>query len=592
MLLIRVNCYLCIYLILESMRKPLLLIILLLIALGIRAEGTKEIMPTSLSHGMLIIYPGFTSFATYGCAEQFQLKIKISTSTENIHYGFGDVLDDNGNVISGNTEYRIKDPNGNIVFTGNVPKSGTGYISTHSQAVAGPTATSGSSGGYTGLMYNPSMSGDYIIEFSTSASNRFMFRYFDITVATGSGTKKPGRVWSKSWQFTAQIQNFSTYYPFSGSVYVYSDDQIVTKVNFNNIQPYVFSVTCNDVGTNNTGNPEIDRQSKNGTSVNLLAQYKIFLNDPDPSVYPTGTFGAITAPITSQSFCNGGTNFSITVNKVGKVEMFFDINPLPGVQAEDLKITENVVVGSNTIYWPGTNGLGQFMSNGTVIPVTVTYINGLTNLPLKDPDNHPNGFIVNLIRPTGPSPKIYWDDTQLATGTINLDGCEISEGCHNFSSTIGDGNTINTWWYASSTSTDVIEFEYRYTSYATATVPLCPGTNLVINGNTISTPGTYQFTLVNYQGCDSIVTYTVNAATNPTVTLPPDQTLCPGENFTLDAGTGYASYLWSTGANTPSIVVNQPGTYSVTVTNAAGCPATDSFTYSSSGPGPTFIKHN
>lgn len=574
------------------MRKPLLLMALLMAVLAMRGEGTKEIMPLSSSYGMMIIYPGFTDFATYGCSDQFRLKIKISTSSENIHYGFGDVLDNNGSIVTGNTEYRIRDPNNIVVFTGTIPKSGTGFISTHAQAVAGPTATTGSTGGYAGLMYNPSMSGDYYIEFSTSASDRYMFRFFDITVSTSTGTKKPGRVWSKAWQLTAEIQNFSNYNPFTGSMFVYSDDQIVTKIGFNNIQPYVFSVTCNDAGTNFTGDPEVDRQSKYGTSINLLAQYKIFLNDPDNAVYPTGAFGALTGPVTTQSACNGGTNFYIPVNKVGKVELFFDINPLPGVQPEDMKITENVVVGLNTIYWPGTNGLGAFMTNGTLIPVTVTYINGLTNLPMKDPDNHPNGFVVSLIRPTGPNPKIYWDDTQIAGGTVNLNGCTAMEGCHSFSSGIGDGNTINTWWYASSTSTDLVEFDYRYTSYGTGTASLCPGATLVLNGQTITTPGIYQHTLINFQGCDSIVNYTVSAATNPVVNLPPSQTLCPGEEITLDAGAGYATYVWSTGAATSSIVVSQPGSYSVTVTNAAGCQASDSFDYTSSGPPPNAIKHN
>ena len=44
---------------------------------------------------------------------------------------------------------------------------------------------------------------------------------------------------------------------------------------------------------------------------------------------------------------------------------------------------------------------------------------------------------------------------------------------------------------------------------------------------------------------------------------------------TLDAGTGFSSYQWSTGVSTQSIVVNNPGTYWVTVTNTNGCTITD-----------------
>ncbi len=48
----------------------------------------------------------------------------------------------------------------------------------------------------------------------------------------------------------------------------------------------------------------------------------------------------------------------------------------------------------------------------------------------------------------------------------------------------------------------------------------------------------------------------------------------------LDAGAGFASYSWSTGATSQTISVSESGTYSVTVTNESGCPMTDEMTYS------------
>jgi len=44
---------------------------------------------------------------------------------------------------------------------------------------------------------------------------------------------------------------------------------------------------------------------------------------------------------------------------------------------------------------------------------------------------------------------------------------------------------------------------------------------------------------------------------------------------TLNAGPGFNSYQWSTGAVTQSIIINTPGTYWVTVTNTNGCNLTD-----------------
>ncbi|MCC6412875.1 MAG: T9SS type A sorting domain-containing protein, partial [Saprospiraceae bacterium] len=48
--------------------------------------------------------------------------------------------------------------------------------------------------------------------------------------------------------------------------------------------------------------------------------------------------------------------------------------------------------------------------------------------------------------------------------------------------------------------------------------------------------------------------------------------LISGQSITLDAGLpGGTNYSWSTGANTPSITVTQPGAYAVTATSATGC---------------------
>jgi hypothetical protein len=44
---------------------------------------------------------------------------------------------------------------------------------------------------------------------------------------------------------------------------------------------------------------------------------------------------------------------------------------------------------------------------------------------------------------------------------------------------------------------------------------------------------------------------------------------------TLNAGSGFTSYLWSTSATTPSITVNTNGTYYVTTTDNNNCITTD-----------------
>jgi hypothetical protein len=89
--------------------------------------------------------------------------------------------------------------------------------------------------------------------------------------------------------------------------------------------------------------------------------------------------------------------------------------------------------------------------------------------------------------------------------------------------------------------------------------------------------GSFRVTVTDANGCSAqsaVTTVTVEPLPDATVTLSGSPILCDGAAVTLTAAAGGASYLWSTGATTAAISVYQPGSYSVTVTGAAGCTAT------------------
>jgi hypothetical protein len=98
------------------------------------------------------------------------------------------------------------------------------------------------------------------------------------------------------------------------------------------------------------------------------------------------------------------------------------------------------------------------------------------------------------------------------------------------------------------------------------------------NSISVSPSATTTFTLTGTTaGCVSdpvSAIVTVNAL--PIIDLGADIVLQQGQQAVLNANSTDLIYLWSSGESTPSIVVNVAGTYSVTVTNAAGCSATDS----------------
>jgi len=114
--------------------------------------------------------------------------------------------------------------------------------------------------------------------------------------------------------------------------------------------------------------------------------------------------------------------------------------------------------------------------------------------------------------------------------------------------------------------------------------------------NTVSTNGTYIVVVTSPAGCTESDTINVTLNSNPNVVANPDQTICAGSSASISA-TGAQSYLWSTGAQAPSITVSPTvsTTYYVTGTDVNGCQATDittvyvqpmpvaSFTYTMNG---------
>ena len=55
-----------------------------------------------------------------------------------------------------------------------------------------------------------------------------------------------------------------------------------------------------------------------------------------------------------------------------------------------------------------------------------------------------------------------------------------------------------------------------------------------------------------------------------------DTTICAGDSIVLDAGSGYDTYLWSDSIATQTLTVRDSGTFTVVVTDTAGCTITDS----------------
>lgn len=96
----------------------------------------------------------------------------------------------------------------------------------------------------------------------------------------------------------------------------------------------------------------------------------------------------------------------------------------------------------------------------------------------------------------------------------------------------------------------------------------------------VTQAGTYILTVTTATGCQAVATAQVRLATPPTVRLPADSLLCaqgaPRLLRPVAVSADVVAYRWQDGSTQPTFQATQPGTYTLTVANAAGCTATAS----------------
>ncbi|MDB4655439.1 T9SS type A sorting domain-containing protein [Flavobacteriales bacterium] len=121
----------------------------------------------------------------------------------------------------------------------------------------------------------------------------------------------------------------------------------------------------------------------------------------------------------------------------------------------------------------------------------------------------------------------------------------------------------------------------NFTGIAGTDIPGTDGSYLWGNAETtqsitVTQTGTYSVMFTDGLGCQSMDEVYVEFGTgNVIINLGADTALCNGEILTLDAGSGFVSYEWSTLGTGQTLEVNVPGDYSVTVTDALGCTGID-----------------
>lgn len=287
------------------------------------------------------------------------------------------------------------------------------------------------------------------------------------------------------------------------------------------------------------------------------------------------------------------------------------VDPLPVVNlGPDL----TVCPGQQAIFDPGPGFISYLWTGGSINQTLTTSATGNYSVQVTDANGCQNSDAINLFNYNPTAPTI--------TGVNQI--CPGSATALN----AGTGPAANPyvsyqWNTGATTQITSVAFPGTYTVTVTdgngcqttdqivvtqATAPsvnletdttICQGTPIVISPLSVSAgvsyswstggsnsvivvsnPGTYTVTVTNAAGCTAVDSIQVFTSPLPVPTALANASVCPTDSILLNPGSGFASYAWSTGSNSQSIFVSQPGTYTVTVANASGCIATTSMTLS------------
>lgn len=466
------------------------------------AEGTKQLSPTT--EDRVFLYTNSTTynnFGRYDGDESQRLFIHIENpDNEQVFLGFSQPVGSGhypcNNATNIEAYFRIKDPTGRVVYPQKDNPNGqwlgatSHNIFSYNQVVAGPNPIVGATG-YTPFIFDPTglPSGDYYIEFSrqsdaVSLNNPVPIEWFDITVATKTATPQAinGRLFAKNWALFTPSTSCGTNpdytwfdRPFNGKFYVYTDQNMVAEVDFTGagFQPAAFNAVFNDAGTTSTNDVIEDRKSRNDIRSSAF-QHKIFLNDPDINVYPSGVLGEFEIRPLFIVCENGTSCVEIVTTEPGQIDVLVDLDTTSGELIYDIGSADVLLAfkiepqpGETAPYvrcipWDGRNGFGEKVGNVDDIKnitLLTRYTQGIYHFPIYDAEFVLNGFDVTTIRPipnNGSPKKVYYDDVNVPDNYgVNLNylkenpfnGCNTP--CHSWTNKdFGDLNTINTWFFA------------------------------------------------------------------------------------------------------------------------------------------------
>ncbi len=334
---------------------------------------------------------------------------------------------------------------------------------------------------------------------------------------------------------------------------------------------------------NNSQNATSVYWVKNG--VNFSSSDSVMLHFPTAGVVPIRL-------VATNGSCSDSVTYNVTVNNYPNVNLGPDVIFCAG---------QSILINGAT-----SGGLSYSWNTGTVMPNLTVSTGGTYSLTVSN-----NGCIDRdtIVVTAIASPSVALGaDSIICQGTSAIlnaatTGTGItylwSNGATTPSITVNSSGiynvTVTNSTGCSKSDSKEIIVELLPIPNLGDDVTLCDGDSIILDGNatdisnflwstgqttqtiTVNSPNIYSVTATTANGCSGSDDVVVSFA-SISIILMDTIDLANASPVILDAGNPGATYLWSTGETTQSISIDTIGSYSVTITNAAGCSAVNTMT--------------
>ncbi|MBN2681958.1 MAG: T9SS type A sorting domain-containing protein [Bacteroidales bacterium] len=417
---------------------------------------------------------------------------------------------------------------------------------------------------------------------------------------TGDGTNVYSNLTAGTYTITITDANSCT---ATGSIAVTQPTQLTVSASGTNVSCFGGNNgTATATGVGGTGALGYAwSNGGSGATISGLTQGTYTVTVTDANSCTASTSVVITQPtdllastvVNQQVSCFGGNNGSATVNAAGGTSPY-GFNWAPnGYTGDGTATYSNLIAGTYTVTVTDANGCTEITSAVITQPAGMTLTTGNTNVTCNGLSNGqatvsvaggtspygynwaPNGF-------TGDGTTTY---SNLPAGTYTVTVSDANSCTQSASVSVSQPTALS----ATASRTNVSCFGGNN---GTATVSAAGGTAgynyLWSTGATTTTisgliAGTYSVTVTDVNGCQTTASTTVTQPTAISSTISSSDVLCNGGNTgsaTVSASGGTSPYLfaWSNGSSSATNTNLVAGTYTVTISDANSCTASNSVT--------------